>query len=247
MGEAAQDDRQATRHGRPWGLLPPALLVCGLVLFLVLGLGDSLSFTALRAHRRELVAFVAEDGLLAGLLYLALYILTVAFSLPGAVVLTVAAGFLFGVPVATLIAVLGATTGAVIVFLATRSALAGLLRRRAGPWLSRLEAGFRRDAFRYLLTLRLIPLVPFWLVNLIPGLLGMRVGAFVVATALGILPGTVVFAGIGAGLGESLDKGEPDLGHLVTPALLLPLLGLALIVVAPVLYRLVRSRRPRPS
>jgi len=152
----------------------------------------------------------------------------VAFSLPGGAVMTVAGGFLFGPWLGAGLAVAGATLGACALFLSARYALAETLARRAGPLLGKLREELRRDGFWYLLALRLIPLVPFWLCNLAPALAGMPFPAYAAATFLGIIPATTVFAGIGAGLGQVLDAGgRPDLSVVFSPGVLLPLAGLA--------------------
>ena len=122
----------------------------------------------------------------------------------------------------------GATAGACLLFLAARGALAPLVAGRAAGLLDRVRPGLERDGFFYLLTIRLIPVVPFWLANLAPALVGMPFGAYAAATVLGIIPGSAVFSGIGAGLGSVLAAGQrPDLAVVFSPAILLPLLGLA--------------------
>jgi len=139
--------------------------------------------------------------------------------------------------------VVGATAGAVLLFLIARTALGEPLRARAGPWLSKMADGFRADAFNYLLVLRLVPIFPFWLVNLVPALLGVPLSTFALATAIGIVPGSLVYASVGAGLGVVLERGEePDLGLLFEPAVLLPLLGLAALALLPVAWRRLRAR-----
>jgi uncharacterized membrane protein YdjX (TVP38/TMEM64 family) len=128
--------------------------------------------------------------------------------------------------------------GACIIFLAARTALRDVLRRRAGPFLQRMEQGFLKDAFHYLLVLRLVPLFPFWLVNLVPAFFGMSLRSYALATLIGIAPASIVFTSLGSGLGSLLDAGQtPDLGILFTPRLLLPILGLALLALTPVVYR----------
>jgi len=149
----------------------------------------------------------------------------------------------------TALSVTGATLGAIAVFLAARAGLAGLLTR-AGPRVRRLEAGFHRDALSYLLILRLIPLFPFWLINIAAGATGMRLGTFLVGTFFGIIPVTFVYASLGSGLGEAIEGGHtPGLGALLQPGILLPILGLAVLALVPVLYRRRRAdalpRQPR--
>ncbi|WP_448204053.1 TVP38/TMEM64 family protein [Azospirillum sp. sgz302134] len=218
---------------RRWG--PPLLLLAGLAVALALGLHRQLTLDALAVHRESLTRFVAEDGALAALAYVGLYALVVAFSVPGAMVLTLAGGFLFGTVAGTAYAVAGATAGAVAVFLAARSAFGGLLRAKAGPWVGRLERGFRENAFSYTLFLRLVPLFPFWLVNLVPAVLGVPLGVYALATLVGIVPGALVYASVGNGLGAVLDAGgRPDLGLVFAPKVLLPLVGLGLLALLPV-------------
>lgn len=237
----AADDRP--RHGwrRLW---PLAVLAAGLALFFALGLDHYVSLSALGEHRADLAAFVERNGALAAAAYVAAYAVAVAFSIPGAVVLTLAGGFLFGTAAASVYTVAGATAGAVAVFLAARSALGGLLRERAGPWVAKLESGFRENAFSYLLFLRLVPLFPFWLVNLVPAVLGVPLGVYTAATLLGIVPGVVVYASVGSGLGAVLDAGgTPDLGVLLSADVVLPLAGLALLALLPVAVKAWRARR----
>jgi uncharacterized membrane protein YdjX (TVP38/TMEM64 family) len=187
-----------------------------------------LSFEALGAHRAALDAWVAARPVLAAGAFVAAYVAVVALSLPGGAVMTLAGGLLFGAWGGTALAVVGATIGACLLFLAARGALAPLVAGRAAGLLDRVRPGLERDGFFYLLTLRLIPVVPFWLANLAPALVGMRFGAYAGATALGIIPGTAVFAGIGAGVGDILAAGgRPDLSVILSPPILLPLLGLA--------------------
>lgn len=237
------EDGAPKSHGaRRW--LPPFLLLAGLALALALGLHRHLTLDALAAHREDLARFVAEDGLLAAAVYVAVYALAVAFSIPGATVLTLAGGFLFGTVAATAYAVAGATLGAVAVFLAARSAVGGLLRAKAGPWVARLESGFRGNAFSYTLFLRLVPLFPFWLVNLVPAVLGVPLAPYALATLIGIVPGALVYASVGNGLGAVLDAGgQPELGLVFAPPVLLPLLGLGALALLPVLVKRWRGRR----
>jgi len=209
-------------------LWPLAVLAAALALAYALGLHRYLSLDALAAHRAALAALVADRPVAAGALYVGAYIAVVALSLPGGAVMTLAGGFLFGPWLGTGLTVVGATIGACLLFLAARSALAPFVAERAGPLLDRVRPGLERDGFFYLLSLRLIPAVPFWLANLAPALVGMRFLPYAAATAIGIVPGTAVFAGIGAGLGEILAQGgSPDLSVIFSPGILLPLLGLA--------------------
>jgi uncharacterized membrane protein YdjX (TVP38/TMEM64 family) len=221
-------------------LLPAALLAA----FMLCGfaLRGHLGWTALAAHQGALRDWVARAPVAAAAAYCLGYAGAVALSLPLGGVLTVAGGLLFGPVAGAALAVVAATLGALTLFLVARGVfapmLARALARRAGPFLERVRPGLHRDGFSYLLALRLIPVVPFWLGNLAPALLGMRLAPFVLATLLGILPTTAILAAIGAGLGGVLaDGGRPDLSLLVAPPVLLPLAGLAAVSLAPLAWR----------
>ncbi len=221
---------------RKW--LPVLLLALGLAGVLLLDLDRFLSFEALRGHRVWLTSQVAEHPVRSAACFFLAYAVATALSGPGGAVLTVAGGFLFGTVAGAGLVLGAATLGASIVFLAARTALGGILRRRAGPFLTRMEDGFRSNGFSYLLVLRLVPLFPFWLVNLVPAFFGMRLRSYALATLIGIAPATVIFASLGNGLGAVFDAGgTPDLGMLLSPSLLLPMLGLAGLALVPGFYR----------
>lgn len=221
---------------------PLLLLLAGFGLFFALGLQDYLSCGALRDNRLWLLEQVAAHRLLAVLAFMALYAGAVALSVPGGAVLTVAGGFLFGTLAATAMIVVAATSGATILFLAARSAFRDLLQARAGPWLRKLERGFAGDALSYLLVLRLVPLFPFFVVNLVPAFLNVSPRTYVIGTFFGIIPGTLVFASVGAGLGSIFDAGgDCSLDGILTPQVLLALGGLALLALVPVLYKRLRQ------
>ncbi|ABS61926.1 SNARE associated Golgi protein [Parvibaculum lavamentivorans DS-1] len=219
-------------------LLPLIVLAAGLGAFFALGLHRYLTLDTLRDNRQALSDWVAANWLLAALAYVLAYIAIVAFSLPAALVATLTGGFLFGTVFGGLLTVVGATIGATLLFLAARTALGDMLRAKAGPKLRKLEEGFGENAFSYMLVLRLVPLFPFFLVNLAPAFLGVPLRTYVVATFLGILPGTFVYASLGNGLGAIFDAGrDPDLGLIFQPQVIGPILALALLALVPVVYR----------
>ncbi len=229
------------RQLRVW---PAVVLVGVLVAIVALGLDDYLSFETLRDNREALIAWVERVGWAAVVAFIGIYALTVAVSLPAGALLTLTAGFLFGPVLGTIAVVCGATAGATAIFLAARTAFGRMLRTRAGQSIDRVASGFEEDAFSYLLTLRLIPIFPFWLVNIAPAFTRISVRSYVVATGLGIIPATIVYALIGNGLGAVLDAGEsPKLDVLFDPAVLLPITGLAVLSLLPVVYRRFRRRR----
>jgi uncharacterized membrane protein YdjX (TVP38/TMEM64 family) len=209
-------------------LWPLGLLALVLALAYATGLHRLLRFEALAEHRALLLGWVAAQPVLTALGFALAYAGVVAFSLPGGAVMSMAAGFLFGPLLGTLVAVPAATAGACLLFLGARHALGQSLLARGGESLARIQAALERDGFWYLLSLRLLPVVPFWLANLAPALAGMRFGPYALATLLGIIPGTAVYVGIGAGLGEVFDAGgTPDAAVILSPGILLPMLGLA--------------------
>lgn len=225
-------------------LLPVFVLIAGFAAFFAFDLDSYVTFDALRENRAALQDYVDMYGALAIFAYGLAYVVIVAFSLPGGAVMTITGGFLFGTVVGGSTAVVAATLGATALFLAARYALADVLRDRAGPFVRRMEDGFRENALSYLLVLRLIPLFPFWLVNLVPAFLGVRTSTYVIGTSVGIIPGTFVYASVGNGLGAVFDAGEtPDLAIIFKPEILLPIVGLALLALLPVAYKRWQARR----
>jgi len=201
-----------------------------------------LTLEALKDHRALLLVFVESHALLAAIGFVLAYAAVVALSLPGATIMTLAGGFLFGVPLGATLTVIGATVGATLLFVIARSAFGDLLRQRAGPFLARMAEGFRKDAFSYLLFLRLVPAFPFWAVNLVPALLDMRLAPYVAATALGIIPGTTVYTAFGASLGQVFDAGDDvRLKDVFSPTLIAALVGLGLLSLLPVALRRLRK------
>jgi uncharacterized membrane protein YdjX (TVP38/TMEM64 family) len=223
--------------------LPAAILLGLIAAAFTLGLDRYLTLDALRDNRKVLLDTVSARPFVAGLVYMAVYATVVALSLPGALIMTLAGGFLFGVAAGSVLTAIGATTGATVLFVVARSALGDVLRRKAGPFLARMADGFERDAFSYLLFLRLVPAFPFWAVNLAPAMLGMRLTPFIAATGLGIIPGTIVFSAFGAGLGEIFDAGgEVSLKNVFSPPMLAGLFGLGVLALLPAGVRRWKAR-----
>jgi uncharacterized membrane protein YdjX (TVP38/TMEM64 family) len=226
--------------------LPLAVIVAGVVAYFALGLHRYVSFETVRKHRIELVDWVGEHRLLAMGIFFIGYVLIIAFSLPIGALGTLLGGFLFGIVAGTALSVTAATLGATIVFLAARGAFADVLRKRTGDRFARMEEGLTRHAFSYLLFLRFVPVFPFWLLNIVPAFFPVPTRTFALTTFLGIIPGTAVYASIGAGLDKVFDQGRtPDLHMLRDPHLYLPLLGLAALALVPVVWGWLRSRREK--
>ena len=221
---------------------PLILVALAVAVVLASGLADHLSLVELKARRDQLQGFVALHPALSFGLYILIYIAVVSLSLPGALVMTLSGGFLFGPWLGAAAASSGASLGAAVIFLVCRSAVGDSLRGKAGSTIAKIEEGVRRDAFSYILTLRLIPVMPFWLVNLAAGFVDIPLRTFLAATVLGILPGSLVYSGLGAGLGEVFASGqEPNLRVIFEPHVLLPLVGLGLLSLLPVVLRRFRK------
>jgi uncharacterized membrane protein YdjX (TVP38/TMEM64 family) len=226
-------------------VLPIAALAIAGIGVLAAGWDEYLSLAALKEHRAALVAWHEARPVASAVTYIAFYALAVMLSVPGAIWFTIIGGFLFGVVHGTAFTVVAATVGACAVFLAARYAFADYFRAKAGRALRRMERGFRVNALSYLLFLRLIPVFPFWLVNLVPALLGMPLRTFFLGTVVGILPGSFVYTLVGHGIGAVLDAGgEPDLGIIFKPEVLAPLIGLAVLSLVPVLIKRRRASGP---
>jgi len=192
------------------------------------GLGEWLSFETLARHRVTLSEWVSGHPLLSAGAFVAIYTVVAALALPGAVWLTLGGGFLFGAALGTALTVAGATMGATLLFLFAQRVFGADALQKLGPKAEGLARGIQANAWSYLLVLRLVPLFPFFLVNLVPAFCGVRPAVFIVTTALGIIPGTAVFALSGAGLGRVLDAGgTPSLSGILTPEIIAALCGLA--------------------
>ena len=225
----------------------PAILICGLAAFLATGLHQLISWETVARHYHEISHFIEQNRAASYFGFMLCYTAVVAFSLPIASLLTLAAGALLGWLSIGLI-VVAATAGASLLFIAARGLFRDFLRARAGPFFAKLEDGFTRNAFGYLLFLRLIPAAPFWAVNILPAFSSMRLTQFIGATAIGIVPGTSIYVAVGRGFDHLLARGEtPNLSVLNTPHIWLPLAGLALLALLPTLYRQVKPTRKNGS
>jgi len=219
-------------------LIPLLVLVLALVLFYVFDLGRFLGFDALAEHKAWLSAWVDAHVVLAPMLYILLYIAVVAFSLPGGLMMTLSGGLLFGATAGALYAVIGATIGASALFLIAKTSLGDFLMAKAGGAVKKMQAGFSENALSYMFVLRLVPIFPFFLVNLAPAFLGVSLRVYVIATFFGIMPATFVFALTGSGLGSVLEQGgDISLAGVMTPEIMVAFAGLALLALIPVVYK----------
>ena len=233
------------------------LPLIGIVLVAIAGFWffrDYLTFDALRQNREELLAFRDANYLLCVLVFIAAYAAIVAFSLPGGAIATLTGGFLFGAfPAAfpvlpgVLYNVVGATLGAIALFLAARWGLGDALSRRmdaSDGLVKRIKDGIDENQWSMLFLIRLVPAVPFFVANLVPALVGVPLFRYAVSTFFGIMPGAVVYTSVGAGLGQVFDRGDtPNLGIIFEPQILLPILGLCLLAALPILLKAVRGKK----
>ncbi|MGY6549216.1 MAG: TVP38/TMEM64 family protein [Roseinatronobacter sp.] len=227
----------------------PVIVIALVAILGAILLREYLSFEALRDNRAALIAFRDANYLLAALGFMLAYVVIVSFSLPGATAATLTGGFLFGVFPGALFNVTAATLGAVIIFMAVRSGLGRSLSARidaSDGRVKRITDSIRANEVPVLFSLRLMPVLPFFVMNILPALIGVRLGVFAATTFFGILPGGIVYTWVGVGLGEVFARDEtPDLGIIFSPQILGPLLALAVLSLAPVLLKTVRDRRAR--
>lgn len=222
--------------------LPLALIALGAGAGYFL-LGDYLSFDTLRDNREALIAWRDENYVLAVLAYMATYIVVVAFSLPGASVMTLTGGFLFGLIPGTIFTVTAATIGAACIFLAAKTSLGETLKKKAGPWMDKFEKGFQENEISFLFLLRLVPAVPFFIANLIPAFFGVKLLTYVWTTFFGILPGSAVYTSVGTGLGEIFASGqEISFNLFADPKIWGPFVGLIALALLPIIIKAVRGK-----
>ncbi len=225
----------------------PLLLILAAAVAGYFTLGDVLSFETLRANREALLAF--RDAHFAGLVlaFMAVYVVIVAFSLPGGAVASVTGGFLFGLILGTAVNVTAASIGAIAIFMAARWGLGRTLAARMDAsegTLKKFKEGLHEHELSVLFLIRLVPVVPFFVANLLPALVGVRFINYALTTVLGIIPGALVYTWIGVGLGQVFDRGEsPDLSLLWEPHVIGPLLGLSILAALPILWKVIRRRK----
>jgi len=246
MGEDKQNAEGAAMTEMPdsapkkplWQRLAPlAVLVAGLVAFFALGGPQYLDAERAQALLRQMDGWVQANLWIAMLAYVVFYALAVSISVPGALWFTIGSGFLFGSIFGTGVAVLGATIGATIIFLAARYAFADWVRAKFPGYVKKLQDGFSRDAFTYIVILRLIPALPFFGINIATALLNVPVRAYFLGTLVGVIPGAYVYATLGATLKRAADNGVPSFGALLTPELIGAMVAFAVLAILPVVYR----------
>ncbi|WP_440683195.1 TVP38/TMEM64 family protein [Cysteiniphilum halobium] len=224
-------------------LLPIIILIIGLIIFFALGGEHYLSLKTLTTHYQNLQEFTQLHYVLSVLIFMLTYIIIVAFSIPGATIMTLLGGFLFGVFFGAIWTVLAATLGATVTYLAVRTAFAASLKNKASGSIAKMRDGFQKNEFNYLLFLRLLPIFPFFIINIAAGVLGVSLRHFFAGTFLGIIPGTFVYAWVGSGLGFALKQGQTlNLKIIFSPQILLPICALALLSLVPIIYKRFKNK-----
>ncbi|WP_233588645.1 TVP38/TMEM64 family protein [Legionella sp. km535] len=221
----------------------PVLLIL-LLLFLLYSfrVNQYLTFSSLQLHHQQLISWTNDHYILAVATFMISYIICVAASFPGALILTLTGGLLFGLFWGTLFVVISATIGSILIFLTVKYAFSDLVAQKTSGWVNKMRQGFQHNAFSYLLVLRLMPIFPFWVVNIVPALLGVKARTFVLATFLGIIPGSLIYASVGNSLNHLFEQGQaPNFKIIFSPELLLPLLALAFLSLMPVFYKKIKG------
>ena len=234
---AVPSSRRNTGIGRKLPLI--AVILVATIGFLTLR--DYISFDALRENRAALIAFRDANYLGTVFAFIAIYIAIVAFSLPGATIATLTGGFLFATFPGVLFNITGATIGATLIFLAAKWGLGERLAARmdaSDGAVKRIKQGMDENQWSMLFLMRLVPAVPFFVANIIPAMIGVRLSRFVITTFVGIIPGGLIYTWVGSQLGEVFERGEsPNLGIIFEPQILLPILGLCALAAMPIVLK----------
>jgi uncharacterized membrane protein YdjX (TVP38/TMEM64 family) len=236
MTEMTPDCNDKGRWTTGWRLVPGVIVIGGLALGYMMGWHYYLSLGFLSESQIMQKRIVAENPVAAPLGFVAFYTLAVAFSFPAASILTIFGGFLFGWLFGGTLAILGATAGATALFITARLACSDHVRKRLCGRAGKLSEGFEKNAFGYLLALRIAPFVPFFMVNIAPALFHVRLSTFVAATFIGIMPGAFAYAWLGQGCDSVLDAArhagqQVTLRDLVTPQITIAFVALALVAI----------------
>ena len=227
-------------------LLPIVIILIAMAAIYFSGWYRFLSFDCLKFYHHNLKEVVTAHPVAVPLLYILAYIILTALSVPGAIFLTLLGGYLFPFPLSAIYVIFSATCGAVLIFMAARTALADFLREKAGPFLKKMEAGFQENAASYLLFLRFVPLFPFWLVNIAPAFFGVRLRTFIWTTLIGIAPGSIVFTLAGGGLEKIFETDQPfSINAIFNTQMKIALTLLGIFALMPIVIKKIKQRRDR--
>ncbi|NNC35888.1 MAG: TVP38/TMEM64 family protein [Hyphomonadaceae bacterium] len=223
-----------------WKRVLPLVVIIGvLAAFFAFDLGQYFSQDFLKENRDALLAFKDDNFAITLIGFVLIYAVVASLPFPVASFLTIFGGFLFGTSLGGGAAILGATLGATVLFIAVKYAFKDIFKKKFGKYTDRFEAGLKENELSYLFILRLIPAYPFFVPSIVLALFDIRVRNFFFTTLFGIVPGTLVYASIGNGIGAVFDAGgEAQLSGLLTkPAVILPILGLILLSLIPIIYK----------
>lgn len=239
----------STTSGGALRFLPIVFIAAGAAAFFLTGAHRYLSLDALRENYSTLSAYVASDFWQALFIYAVVYFALTALSLPGAGIMSLVGGLLFGTLAGTGAVVVAATLGALTIFLAARTAFGDFFRKRAAGFVAKMEEGFSKNAFSYMLLLRLIPAFPFFIVNIAPAFTRIKTRDYALATLIGIIPGVFAYVSAGNGLGTVIEQGgDVKLSGLLTkPEILTPIIALSALALLPVVYRAVSRRKTKTA
>lgn len=240
----ADDSASFTEENWMKRFFPLIIVIVAMVAIYLSGAYHYLSFESLKAYHQTLKTFIVLHPIALPCLFILTYTVAVALSIPGAIFLTLLGGYLFPQPWSTIYVVFSATAGATLIFLVARTALGDSLRKKAGPFLKKMEKGFQKNAASYLLFLRFVPVFPFWLVNIAPAFFGVSLLTFVWTTLVGIIPGTFVFTLAGSGLEKVFETDQPfSIGVIFNTQMKVALTLLGLLALVPILIRRASARR----
>lgn len=239
----AQEAQSATSSLKRFA--PLIIIIAALAAFFALGGPKYFNIETLRDNREALAAFVDGNFILAIGGFILLYAVLVGISFPGASIMSLFGGFMFGTLAGTFGIVIGATLGATAIFLAARYAIGDSLRKKAGPYMAKFEDGLKENELSYMFILRLVPAFPFFIVNIVPALFDVKLRNYMLTTFFGIIPGSLVYASVGAGVGAIFEQGgEVKLsGLMLQPQVILPILGLIALSLMPIAYKKIKAAR----
>ena len=224
--------------------IPLLLIIIAIALVFYFKLDHYLSFESIKTHKDLLLTGIDQYYALSVCVFILIYIIIVTLSIPGATFLTLTAGFLFGILWGTVYVIISATIGATCLFLIVQLSVGQWLAAKNSHWVTRMQTGFQKNALQYLLFLRLVPLFPFSVINVVSGILNIKKSTFVIGTLFGIIPGSLIYTLLGNGLGHAFSTGKaPDLSIIFAPHIFWPLVGLAILSLAPIVYKYFKRKR----
>ena len=219
------------------------VLVVGIGAFFWFEINEYLSLQTLKKNKEMLIHWRDEYYFMSVVLFVGAYGVLSAFSVPVGAWMSVAGGFMFGTFVGGTLSLFGATFGALVVFFMARNFMAHFVRKKYGKTIKKMGSGFKENQLSYMLVLRLVPLFPFWLINIVPAVLDVSPRSYFIGTLLGMIPGAFVYASVGNGLSSIVETQiELDIGIIYTPQVLAPIIGLAILILLPIVYKNIAKR-----